>query len=108
MWGPYTVDRFVSYYNSKTRRFNSRFWNPGTEGIDAFTVNRSNEVNWVVTPISIILRFILYMRQSKVTGTLVCPKWYSVPYWPLLFPDGFNPIRAVFEVCEIQCYSGVL
>ena len=40
------------------------------------------------------------MDISKVVGTLVCPAWFSAPFWPMLFPDGFNPIRAVVEIYE--------
>ena len=36
-WGPHTIDRFASYSNTQLTRFNFRFWNPGTETVDAFT-----------------------------------------------------------------------
>ena len=39
LWGPFAVDRFATWYNTKCVRFNSRFWNPGSEGVDAFTEN---------------------------------------------------------------------
>ena len=39
---------------------------------------------------------------------MVCPKWFSAPYWPLLFPNGVNPIRAVKDMYEIPCSHGVL
>ena len=29
-----TVDRFASAHNAKVGRFNSKFWNPGTEAVD--------------------------------------------------------------------------
>ncbi len=108
LWGPHSVDRFASYYNKKIGRFNSRFWNPGSEAIDTFTVKWSNENNWVVPPISLISRVVVFMKQTRVYGTLICPRWISAPYWPLLFPDGCNPIRAVVDIQEIPCYSGVL
>ena len=34
-WGPHTIDRFASFYNSYCARFNSRWWVPGTEALDA-------------------------------------------------------------------------
>ena len=37
--GPFAVDRFATWYNTKCVRFNSRFWNPGSESVDAFTEN---------------------------------------------------------------------
>ena len=39
MWGPFTVDRFASHLNSKLSRFNSLFWNPNSEAVDAFSQN---------------------------------------------------------------------
>ena len=36
-WGPHSVDRFASNLNMHCTRFNSRFWCPGTEGVDAFS-----------------------------------------------------------------------
>lgn len=38
-WGPHTVDRFACSYNAKVSRFNSRFYLPSTEAVDAFTQN---------------------------------------------------------------------
>ena len=29
LWGPFMVDWFATWYNTKCIRFNSRFWNPG-------------------------------------------------------------------------------
>jgi len=57
-WGPHTVDRFASYYNAQVERFNSRFWNPGTEAADAFTQDWSNDNNWQCPPVSLIVRVV--------------------------------------------------
>ena len=35
-WGPHTIDRFAFSYNAKLSHFNSRFYQPGTEAVDAF------------------------------------------------------------------------
>ena len=35
-WGPHTVDCFATFCNYKVPRFFSRFWNPGSSGMDAF------------------------------------------------------------------------
>lgn len=42
-WGPYTVDRFASFYNAQVPRFNSRFWNPESEVVGAFTQDWSRQ-----------------------------------------------------------------
>ena len=38
LWGPHTIDRFSSYRTRQIPRFCSRFPNPNTEAIDAFSV----------------------------------------------------------------------
>ena len=38
-WGPHDVDRFASAHNTKLVRFNSRYWDIGTEAVDVFTVD---------------------------------------------------------------------
>ena len=38
-WGPHSVDRFANHENTQLPRFNSRFWCPGTEAVDAFSVS---------------------------------------------------------------------
>ena len=45
-WGPHTVDRFADFHNRQTLRFNSKCWNPGSEAVDAFTVDWGQENNW--------------------------------------------------------------
>ena len=46
LWGPHIVDRFANYVNTQLSRFNSRFWNPGSEAVDAFTCDWAGENNW--------------------------------------------------------------
>ena len=49
-WGPHTVDRFTNSYNTQLGRFNSRFWDVGSEAVDAFTVKWYGDNNWVCPP----------------------------------------------------------
>lgn len=51
MWGPFTVDRFATCYNTKCARFNPRFWNPNCKGVDTYAINWAGENNWVVPPL---------------------------------------------------------
>ena len=39
LWGPFTIDRFADNENSQLPRFNSKFYCPGTEGVDAFSLS---------------------------------------------------------------------
>ena len=50
-WGPHTVDRFADFHNKQTPRFNSSCWNPGTEAVDAFTVDWHVDNNGWCPPI---------------------------------------------------------
>ena len=48
MFGPHSVNRFACFHNKQVDRFNRRYWNPGSEAVDAFTVDWSGENNWFV------------------------------------------------------------
>ena len=45
LWGLHSVDRFACSYNAKLPRFNSRFLQPGTEAVDAFSQDWSSDNN---------------------------------------------------------------
>lgn len=86
-WGPHSVDRFANHENTQLPRFNSRFWCPGTEAVDAFSVSRAGENNWLVPPIFLIPKVLNHMVALGGRATLV------VPAWPLIFTDeGLSPI----------------
>ncbi|KAK3087671.1 hypothetical protein FSP39_008985 [Pinctada imbricata] len=84
VWGPHTVDRFASDYNTKCIRFNSRWWCRNTEGVNAFSQNWQGENNWFVPPPKLVNKVINKMKTDHAEGTLVIPNWRSAPYWPLL------------------------
>ena len=71
--GPHTVDRFACCYNAKVPRYNSRFFQPGAEAVDAFKQNWEKENNWVHTPVSQISRVITHIAACKAVRTLVIP-----------------------------------
>jgi len=72
----------------KCKRFNSRFWCKGTEGVDCFTENWSNELNWVVPPPILICKSVNKMINEKAAGTLLIPVWKSAPFWPMVCSNG--------------------
>ena len=47
MYGPHTVDCFSSFRTRQIPQFNSKWLNPLTEGIDAFTLSWKGEKNWL-------------------------------------------------------------
>jgi hypothetical protein len=61
LWGKHTIDRFASSMNCKTDRFNSLFWNPGSDAVDAFTENWFGKYNWLVPLIYLVVRAIKHL-----------------------------------------------
>ena len=85
MWGPFSVDRFASHYNTKLQRFNSKYWCPKTEAVDAFTQNWKGENNWLVPPVSLIIKTIKHVLFCKARATLIVPNWRSSLFWTFIF-----------------------
>ena len=112
IWGPHSIDRFADNYNSQLPRFNSRFACPGTEAVDAFTVDwGGGENNWWCPPPSLVVRVMKHAEVCHASGTLVVPCWESAPFWPLLCTDGMGYASFVVDVrmvpaCTLQGRSG--
>lgn len=101
VWGPYTIDRFASHLSKKCKRFNSRWWVPGTEAVDAFLQSWKYDSNWLVPPPRLICRCFEKIVAEKANCTLIIPLWKSAPYWACLVKgDGsFNSfIKQVFNL----------
>ena len=80
LWGPHTTDRFSSYRTRQVPRFCSRFPNPDTEAIDAFSVVWSGENNWLFPPPYLLPKVLRHLEFSKADGTLIEPHWESAPW----------------------------
>ena len=76
-WGSHTIDRFADYLNTKLPRFNSKYWNPGSESIDAFICDWEHENNYLCPPIPLIPRVLRHAENCLPQGTLVLPVWFS-------------------------------
>ena len=83
-WGPFTVDRFASYYNNQLNRFNTRYVSPGSEAVDALAQDWSHEINWVCPPIYLIPKVIRHMKCCRAKGVLIVSEWHSGLFWPVL------------------------
>ena len=106
VWGPYDLDRFASYYNAKVGRFCSRFWNPNAFAIDAFSIDWNGYNLWIVPPVHIIARAILYLAQCQGYRTLIVPVWPSASFWPILHSDRISQfVRGCFDLpTSKSCY----
>ena len=90
IWGPHTVDRFANALDAHLPQFNSRFRVPGTEAVDAFSVSRAAENNWLVPPVHCFIRVIQHLLVCSAFGTLVVPYWPSNAFWPFLFASSLD------------------
>ena len=100
MQGPFTVDRFANVKNKQIERFNSLFWNPGSEAVDCFTQDWSNENNWQSS--FLVIPTIKHLIQCKAKGTLVVPKWPSAALWPFIFKSNLEYQKYVRDVLEFK------
>ena len=108
VWGPHTVDRFANAINAQVQRFNSRFWSPGSEAIDAFTCCWTGENNWWCPLVFLIPRVVRHAQNTKANGTLIVSQWPFSPFWPLLFPDGFTPADFVVGIIVLPDYDTLI
>jgi len=89
-WGPHSVDRFACNYNAKLACFNTRFFQPSAEVVDAITQDWGVDNNWLVPPVCLVDKVIAHLRACKAAGTLVVPMWKSSYFWTLLCADGVH------------------
>ena len=75
-------------------------WNPGSEAVDAFTVDWSGENNWWCPPIGLIPRVIRHAQACHSKGSMVVPLWLSAPFWPLLCPYGSDCFAPFVRECK--------
>lgn len=95
----FTVDWFAKFHTAKLPRFFSRFWNPGTLGID-FVAQSLESENCLVTvpPVHIVARAVHYLHLKMAKATIVVPFWPSSSFWPLTnkckqFIEGAEALR---------------
>ena len=74
LWGPHTIDRFSSFHSRQLPRFNSRWANLCSKGVDAFSFRWDNENNWLLLPPKLIPRVLQNLVFSKAEETLIVPE----------------------------------
>jgi len=88
IWGPFSIDRFADHVNHKVERFNSKFFVPGTEAVDAFSQNWELENNLFVPPVKEISRTLIRIKSASIKGVLVIPYWLSAEFWAVVQKNG--------------------
>ena len=77
LWGPHTVDRFTSELTTQLPRFNSLYWDPKTEAVDAMMQNWVGENNFVNAPFWMLPKIIRKVKEEGAKVTLIAPVWSS-------------------------------
>ena len=90
LWGPHTWDRFACHYNAKLPKFNTRYYQPGSSGVNAFVQDWYYDNNWLRPPVRLTCKVVSHMKVCNVAGTLVVPLWKSAHFWPRLCFDGLH------------------
>ena len=76
-------------YSSKCKRYYSRWWIEGTDGINALDQYWGKPGNnWAVPPPRLISLTLEKMKIDSAEGTLIVPEWPSAPFYPLLLKNG--------------------
>ena len=102
------IDLFASRTNHKCIRYVSWKKDPGSETIDAFTLNWKDFYFYAFPPFSIILKVLRKIRKDKAQGIVVIPDWPAQPWYPLFQsmlaaePLIFNPNKHLLISCDIQ------
>ena len=89
-WGPHTIDRFACHYNKKIGRFYSKYFQPDTSGVNAFTQDWTYDTNWLSPHVYLTVKVINHMQICKAAGTLIVPQLKSAYYWINLCKDGLH------------------
>ena len=81
MWGPHTVDRFATFLNAQLLRFNTRYWEPLSDGVDALAQDWSQDNNFVNPPWALLPKVIDKVIRDKAVATVIAPQWPSQPWY---------------------------
>jgi hypothetical protein len=98
-WGPHTIDRFACHYNSKLLLFNSKVFQPGTSGVNAFCKDWAFANNWLCPPTYLTVRVVNHLKICKAAGTLIVPLWRSAHFWTIICNDGVHFSNFVYDWC---------
>lgn len=78
------IDLFASYLNKKCKRFASRFPDPESEFVDAFTKNWKNLKAYIFPPFSLLPKILSKIENDQAECLVVFPIWKTQPWYPKL------------------------
>jgi hypothetical protein len=76
LFGTHTIDRFADMANSQLKRYNSRYADPKSEGVDCLSQNNwSQEMNFCCPPFRLIQSVLDCVVQQSADATIIAPIW---------------------------------
>ena len=99
------IDLFATRSNTKCSRYVSWKQDPGSEAIDAFTLNWKTYFFYAFSPFSLILSVLKKIKDDKAEGIVVIPDWPTQPWYPVFHsllvkePVVFNPDKKLLMNC---------
>ena len=83
--GPHTIDCFASMVTAQLPKYNSRFHDPLSSGIDAFAqTDWHQHVNFINPPIRLLPRILQTLEQYQAEATIIAPWWPAQPWFRTL------------------------
>jgi len=82
VWGPHTLDRFASISTTQLPRYNSRYSDPRTLGVDALAqTDWAFENNFVNPPFCLLDKVLDVIIAQQAVATLIAPVWPAQPWF---------------------------
>ena len=81
MWGPHSIDRFASELTTQLPRYNSLFWDPHTEAVDAMSQPWQGENNYINPPFWMLGKIVKKLRRDGASATVIAPWWTAQPWF---------------------------
>lgn len=83
-FGTPDIDLFASRNNTQLNRYISWTPDPGSEAVDAFSVDWKPFYFYAFPPFSLIMRCLIKVELDRAEGLLIVPKWPTQPWFPRL------------------------
>ena len=105
-FGPFTIDRFASSLNAQLPRFNSRFWEPGTEALNAMAQDWSQDHNYINPPWAMLPRILEKVIADQAECTIIAPMFRAQPWFQILQKLSVHRPFLLPKHANTTCYIG--
>jgi hypothetical protein len=79
-FGPHSIDRFASDISYQLPRYNTKYFLPRAEALDAFSLNWAGDKNYLFPPLSLVGHAMYHASVCGADITIVYMQWFSRTY----------------------------